>query len=47
MGSPANVVAAQAELDAWAEDPRVEAMDSYPSGEYCAMLDGTAVVKIS
>ena len=47
MGSSANVVAAQAELDAWAEDPRVEAMDSYPSGEYCAMLDGTAVVKIS
>lgn len=47
MGSSANVVAAQAELDAWAEDPRVEAMDTYPSGEYCAMLDGTAVVKIS
>ena len=47
MGSSANVVAAQAELDAWAEDPRVEAMDTYPNGEYCAMLDGTAVVKIS
>lgn len=47
MGSSANVVADQAQLDAWAEDPRVQAMPSYPNGDYCAMIDGTAVVRIS
>lgn len=47
MGSTANVVASQAELDAWAEDARVEAMPVYPYDGYCAMIDGTAVVRIS
>ena len=47
MGSTANVVADQAQLDQWAEDPRVQAMPAYPEGEYCAMIDGTAVIRIS
>lgn len=47
MGSTANVVADQAQLDQWAEDPRVQAMPAYPEGAYCAMIDGTAVVRIS
>ena len=37
----------QAHLDQWAEDPRVQAMPAYPEGEYCAMIDGTAVIRIS
>lgn len=47
MGSTANVVADQAQLDQWAEDPRVQAMPAYPEGAYCAMIDGTAVIRIS
>lgn len=47
MGSTANVVADQAELNAWAEDPRVAEMAAYPYDGYCAMIDGTAVVRIS
>lgn len=47
LGSTANVVADQAQLDQWAEDPRVQAMPAYPEGEYCAMIDGTAVIRIS
>lgn len=47
MGSSANVIADQSQLDAWAEDPRVAALSVYPNGDYCAMLDGTAVVRIS
>lgn len=47
MGSGANVVADQAQLDAWAQDARVQAMPCYPNGDYCAILDGTAVVRIS
>lgn len=47
MGSTANVVADQAQLNAWAEDTRVEAMPVYPYSGYCAMIDGTAVVRIS
>ena len=47
MGSSANVIADQGQLDAWAEDPRVEQMSVYPNAGYCAMLNGTAVVRIS
>ncbi|EFB77483.1 glucosyltransferase domain-containing protein [Subdoligranulum variabile] len=47
MGSTANVVADQAQLNAWAEDSRVEEMPVYPYDGYCAMIDGTAVVRIS
>ncbi len=47
MGSSAAVIADQAQLDAWAEDERVQAMPAYPYSGCCAMLDGTAVVKIS
>lgn len=47
MGSGANVVADQGVLDAWAEDDRVQAMPAYPASGCCAMIDGTAVVKIS
>ena len=47
MGSGANAVADQAQLDAWAQDARVQAMPCYPNGDYCAILDGTAVVRIS
>ena len=47
MGSTANVVADQAQLNAWAEDARVEEMPVYPYDGYCAMIDGTAVVRIS
>lgn len=47
MGSTANIVADQAQLDAWAQDPRVQAMPCYPNGDSCAILDGTAVVRIS
>lgn len=47
MGSTANVVADQGRLEAWAEDPRVEAMPVYPYEGYYAMIDGTVVVRIS
>ena len=47
MGSTANVVAEQAKIDLWAQDSRVEQMPVYPYDGYCAMLDGTAVVRIS
>lgn len=47
MGSTANVVADQGQLNAWAEDPRVETMPVYPYDGYCAMIDGTAVIRIS
>lgn len=47
MGSSANVVVDQTQRDTWATDPRVEAMPVYPNGGYCAMIDGTAIVRIS
>lgn len=47
MGSGTNVVASQAQLNAWAEDDRVLAMPVYPEPGCYAMIDGTAVVKIS
>lgn len=47
MGSGARVVNTQAELDAWAENPAVQAMPSYPASGCIAMVDGVAVVKLS
>ena len=47
MGSGARVVNTQAELDAWAENPAVQAMPSYPASGCIAMADGAAVVKLS
>ena len=47
MGSGAKVVNTQAELDAWAENPIVQAMPSYPASGCIAMVDGAAVVKLS
>ena len=47
MGSGARVVNTQAELDAWAENPAVQAMSSYPASGCIAMVDGAAVVKLS
>lgn len=47
MGSGARVVNTQAELDAWAENPTVQAMPSYPASGCVAMVDGAAVVKLS
>ncbi|WP_296048489.1 glucosyltransferase domain-containing protein [uncultured Gemmiger sp.] len=47
MGSGAKVVNTQAELDAWAENPAVQAMSSYPASGCIAMVDGAAVVKLS
>lgn len=47
MGSGARVVNTQAELDAWAENPAVQAMPSYPTSGCIAMVDGAAVVKLS
>lgn len=47
MGSGARVVNTQAELDAWAENPAVQAMPSYPASGCIAMVDSAAVVKLS
>lgn len=47
MGSSAKVVNTQAELDAWAENPAVQAMPSYPASGCIAMVDGAAVIKVS
>lgn len=47
MGSSAKVVNTQAELDAWAENPTVQAMPSYPASGCIAMVDGAAVIKLS
>lgn len=47
MGSSAKVVNTQAELDAWAENPAVQAMPSYPARGCIAMVDGAAIVKLS
>ena len=47
MGSGSRVVNTQAELDAWAENPAVQAMPSYPASGCIAMVDGAAVVKLS
>lgn len=47
MGSGARVVNTQAELDAWAENPAVQAMPSYPASGCIAMVDGAAVIKLS
>ena len=47
MGSSAKVVNTQAELDAWAENPAVQAMPSYPASGCIAMVDGAAVIKLS
>lgn len=47
MGSSAKVVNTQAELDAWGENPAVQAMPSYPASGCIAMVDGAAVIKLS
>ena len=47
MGSKAKVVNTQTELDAWAENPSVQAMPSYPANGCIAMVDGAAVIKLS
>ncbi len=47
MGSSAKVVNTQAELDAWAENPAVQAMPSSPASGCIAMVDGAAVIKLS
>ena len=47
MGSSAKVVNTQAELDAWAAKPAVQAMPDYPASGCIAMVDGAAVVKLS
>ena len=47
MGSKAKVVNTQTELDAWAENPTVQAMPSYPASGCIAMVDGAAVIKLS
>ena len=47
MGSSTKVVNTQAELDAWAENPTVQAMPSYPASGCIAMVDGAAVIKLS
>ena len=47
MGSSAKVVNTQAELDAWADNPAVQAMPSYPASGCIAMVDGAAVIKLS
>lgn len=47
MGSSAKVVNTQAELDAWAENPAVQVMPSYPASGCIAMVDGAAVIKLS
>lgn len=47
MGSSAKVVNTQEELDAWAENPAVQAMPSYPASGCIAMVDGAAVIKLS
>ena len=47
MGSSAKVVNTQAELDAWAAKPAVQAMPNYPASGCIAMVDGAAVVKLS
>lgn len=47
MGSSAKVVNTQAELDAWAENPAVQAMPGYPASGCIAMVDGAAVIKLS
>lgn len=47
MGSSAKVVNTQAELDAWAENPAVQAIPSYPASGCIAMVDGAAVIKLS
>ena len=47
MGSSAAVLADQATLDAVGKKAAVQAMPNYPAQGYCAMVDGTAVIKLS
>ena len=47
MGSSAAVLADQATLDAVGKKTAVQAMPNYPAQGYCAMVDGTAVIKLS
>ena len=43
----AAVLADQATLDAVGKKAAVQAMPNYPAQGYCAMVDGTAVIKLS
>ena len=47
MGSSAAVIADSGTLIALGETPVVQAMPLYPANGYCAMVDGTAVIKLS
>ena len=47
MGSNAAVIADSGTLIALGETPAVQAMPLYPANGYCAMVDGTAVIKLS
>ena len=47
MGSSAAVIADSGTLIALGETPAVQAMPFYPANGYCAMVDGTAVIKLS
>lgn len=47
MGSSAAVLADQTTLDAVGKKAAVQAMPNYPAQGYCAMVDGTAVIKLS
>lgn len=47
MGSSAAVIADSGTLIALGETPAVQAMPLYPANGYCAMVDGTAVIKLS
>ena len=47
MGSSAAVIADGGTLIALGETPAVQAMPLYPANGYCAMVDGTVVIKLS
>ena len=47
MGSNAAMIADSGTLIALGETPAVQAMPLYPANGYCAMVDGTAVIKLS
>lgn len=47
-GTTIRLLSGQEELKAdWESDPRVKDMPVYPNNGYCAVLDGTVIVKIS
>ena len=47
MGSSAAVIADSGTLTTLGETPAVQAMPLYPANGYCAMVDDTAVIKLS